>query len=146
MGGTALVEAHAERRDVAGCGLVHVVPDTRDAGGDVRGVKFAPPRAALVGGEVREGGVTGPDLADVGIPAVGAAQHVAFLCLVVDPVAGVPFDAGVHDGREAEAVVGEFGDHRVWIGEEFVVPGEDPVAIHVLNVQPQPIAWDFIAA
>ena len=48
VGVASLVEAHGRWVDVAGGGLVHVVPDAGQAGLDVGGVELPPPRACLL--------------------------------------------------------------------------------------------------
>src|SRR5690349_14419770 len=73
----AAVEAHPVGRDHAGRRLVHVVPDAGDPGLHVARVQLAPPAARLLGREVRERRAPRPDLADVDVAALGAAQHVA---------------------------------------------------------------------
>ena len=84
---------------------------------DVRGVERAPPRARLGRREVREGGVARPDLADVGVAALGAAEDVLLEAVVVDRVARVVLDARVDDRDGPEALVRQALEHARRVGE-----------------------------
>ena len=134
------VEAHPLRRVPAGGGLVHVIPDAREARLHVGRVELAPPGARLLGDEVGERGVAGPDLADVDVAALGAAEHVALDRLVEDPVARLVLDAGIDDRDDLEAVLAEPREHGRRVGEGLLVPREDAVAVHVLDVEPERVA------
>ncbi len=146
MRGVAAVEPHAAWGDGACRGLVHVVPNAREARPHVLGVELAPPRARLLSDEVRERRVAGPHLADVDVAAFGATQDVALERLVEHPVPGLVLDARVDDRDDSEAVVAEAPEHADGVGEPVRVPGEDAVAVHVLDIEPQHVARDGVVA
>jgi hypothetical protein len=66
--------------------------------------------------------------------------------LVEHPVPGLLFDAWVDDGDDLEPLLVESPQHPVDVGEGLLVPGEDAVAVHVLDVQPQAVARDLATA
>src|SRR6478609_1406613 len=144
--GAPLVEEHRLRGDPARRGLVHVVPDARQPRLDVRGVERAPPRPRLRRREVREDGVARPDLADVGVAALGAAEDVLLEAVVVDRVARVVLDARVDDRDGPEALVRQALEHGRRIGVALRVPREDAVAVHVVDVEPDGVARELVVA
>ena len=136
----SVVEPHPVRRDGARRRFVHVVPDPGDARGDVRRVELAPPVARLLRREVRERGVPRPHVADEHVAAVGAAQQVPLHRVGVDRPVGVGLQPRVDDRDQPRAALGEVGGQRTRVGELRGVPGEDPEATHVVDVEPVHVA------
>ena len=64
--------------------------------------------------------------------------------VVVDPVAGVLLNVGIHDGDELAAVSSEALSHSDAVGELAGVPGEVLFPVCVLNVEPHHIHWDVM--
>src|SRR5579883_3015797 len=60
--------------------------------------------------------------------------------LLVDPVAGIGPHHGVDDRDGMEALLAEIGHHTLGIGEPCLVPGEDAIAVHEVNVEKDAIA------
>ena len=139
-------EQHAVGRDVARGGLVHVVPDSGDPRGHVRRVQLAPPGSRGLGREVGKDRVPGPHLPDVAAASRRAAEDVTLQPLVVDPVAGVVLDAWIDDGDDLEPRLVEALQHAGSIGKALVVPREDPVLVHVVDVEPQGVARNVVRA
>ncbi len=116
-------------------GLVHVVPETRDAFVQVLFVERAEPLARLRVGEVGEGADAGPH-ARVQLAPVGVLDEVpARLSLFVREVVRVNLDAGVDDDDGAEAFGAQVGDQLRGVGEVLAVPREDAEAVHVVDVE-----------
>src|SRR5205085_10183524 len=85
--------------------------------------------------EVGEGARAGPD-GRVKLRAVGVLHEVAAgLPLLVGVVVRVNLDAGVDDDDDAEAGGFQVCDHLRGVWEARLVPGEDAVAVHVVNVE-----------
>jgi hypothetical protein len=74
------------------------------------------------------------------------AEQVAPAALDVGVVVRVHLHARVHDGDHVEAPSSKLRDERAGVGEAFVVPGEDPVAVHVVYVEVEGVAGDVALA
>jgi hypothetical protein len=85
-------------------------------------------------------------LADVDVSALGPAEDVPLQTGVEDRIARVVLDAGVDDRDHPESLLGKPFEHSARVGEQVRVPGEDPVAVHVLDVQPEHVAGDVVVA
>ena len=122
--------------------LVHVAPDAGHPGIGEDPLVLAPPLARLGVGEVGEGAHAGPDGVVVLLPVPRLAVQILLPAVGVDGVVLVHLHAGVHDGDDAEALLPEVGDEALRVGEAVLVPGEDPVAVHVVDVEVDHVARD----
>src|SRR4029450_618446 len=108
------------------------------------GVEFAPPGARLLCHEVWERCIARPHLADVEVASFGAAEHVTLDGLIEDRVARVELHTGVDDRDHPEALLVKSFEHAGRIGKPVGIPGENAIAVHVLDVEPYGIAWDVV--
>ena len=128
-------------------GLVHVVPEAGYAVVDEVFVEGAEPGAGGGLGEVGEDGGAGPDGAYV-VLAVEFDELVAGDAAVVGVVAlvGGVGDVEVGDDDGVEVLVGEFVDHAGEVGEGGGVDGEGAVLVLVVDVEPDAVGGDLVAA
>src|SRR5215212_4504991 len=122
--------------------LVHVAPDPCHSCVGENTLVLAPPLARLGVGEVREGAHAGPDGIVVLIPIARLAVQVFVPAICIDGVVLVHFHSGVYDSNDAKALLAEVGDQTLRVGEAVPVPGEDPVAVHVVDVEVDDVAGD----
>src|SRR5919112_2244318 len=134
------LERHKERR------LVHVAPDPGHSRIEERPVVLAPPLSRLGVREVRERADPRPHDVMVLFPLACFAVEVPLATFYVDRIVIVDLDAGVYDGDEVEALFSEFGYELLRLGEAFLVPGKDAVAVHVVNVEVEGVARDVALA
>src|SRR6478735_11261046 len=73
---TVAIEAHLEGRHLTRRGLVHVVPNTGNTGGDVARIELTPPSAGLWLAKVREGRPARPNLADIQVACLRLAERI----------------------------------------------------------------------
>ncbi len=140
------VAAGAGDKDVGERWLVHIVPDAREPRVEQRAMALAPPRAHIGAAEVGEDAGARPD-----IPgeerAIGSADEVVARHAIREGLVGrVGLHAGVNDRDDLEALRAQIGEQRLWLRETGGMPGEDAVAIHIVNIKPEVVAGDCAAA
>ncbi len=109
----------------------------------MRTLWFSPHHSLRLGvGEVREGADAGPDGVVVLLALARLAVEVPLAALDVDGVILVGLHPGVDDGDDAETLFAQVGDQTLRVGEAFLVPGEDAIAVHVVDVQVDHVARD----
>ena len=106
------------------------------------------PHHARVRGLVKSGKAQMPGPDDVAVLlARGVLQkRSALAALEIDLVAGVDLHARVDNRDHPEALVAERRDQPRGIREAFVVPREDAVAVHVVDVEVEHVAGDAARA
>uniref|UniRef100_A0A182VLH5 Uncharacterized protein n=1 Tax=Anopheles merus TaxID=30066 RepID=A0A182VLH5_ANOME len=142
-----VVLQHRHLRPVKDGRLVHVVPDAD------RVRLLAEVRQQILVGVVAPGvrveevhiaGRAGP--APAFVVAAILVLHVQALvgALVVEEVAAVPLDVRIDDDRQVAPEPGQVADHLDRMGELVMVPGEVPLAVRVLDVQPHRVHRDVV--
>src|SRR5207247_2639731 len=105
-----------------------------------------PPFARFGICEVRIDGVAGPDAADVG-PAIGLRHpYTLRRALVVNRIPWIVFNAGIDDGDCMEAIGVKIVHELFGIGKPARAPGEAAVAVHVVDVEIDYVAWNVFVA
>src|SRR5215203_2396719 len=122
--------------------LVHVAPDPGNPGIGKNPLVLSPPLARLGVGEVGEGAHAWPNDVVVLLALARLAVKIPLPSLGVYGVVLVHLHAGIDDGDHPEALLPQVGDQAPRVGEAVLVPGEDPVALHVVDVQVDNIARD----
>ena len=126
--------------------LVHVVPDAVDVVRHELLVQTGPPLADLLVEVVGEHTHARPDLARVGLSLGVLDPHIVLGARVVDEVSLFPLHAGVDHPDVAEADRVEVVVEPLGIGELLIIKGENPVAVHVIDVHPDDIGGQLAAA
>src|SRR5579885_334831 len=122
--------------------LVHIVPDATHTRVDEGLLHVTPPLAHLWPSVIGKDCVIRPDVAveDCAVSAVN--KHVFFHAFPVDLVIGIGLHARVDNGYNLETGACQISGHGAWIAEALWIPGEDAVAVHVVDVQVNGIARD----
>ncbi len=121
-------------------GLVHVVPPPADAGRSETGVLIPPPPPYRSTCEIREDTHSRPDFSGIE-GAIGVMEKgVRGQSRTEDGVRAVKFDAGVHDHDCAKPLRTQVPDQSRRVGEGRRVPGENAIAVHVVDVEVENIA------
>ena len=128
----------------AGSSMSHQTPAT--PGVEQRAVVVAPPGARVGVREVGERAHARPDRVAVLVAVDRLAEQAALAPLGVDRIALVDLHARVDDRDRPEALLGELGDQPGRVGVALGVPGEDAVAVHVLDVEVEAVAGDVALA
>ena len=130
------VVRHEHRR------LVHVAPHARDARVHQPRMQGAPPLPRCGVREIRERTQTRPH----DVPVLGAvprqAEEPALAARDVDRIRLVDLHARIGDHHDAEPLGAQLVDQPGRVREPLRVPGEDPVAVHVVDVQVEHVARD----
>ena len=99
------------------------------------------PTTAGLGLEVRKRADPGHGIV-VLLPRARLAEQVTRPPFRVDGVVLVHLHAGVHYGHDAEALFRQVRGELLGIWETFFIPGEDSVAVHVVDVEVDDVARD----
>ncbi len=146
VGKPAVPEEHPLGRHIPRGRLVHVVPDAGDSGTDMLGVQPPPPRPGLRQREIGKDRPARPNLAHIRT-ALGVQTHQPVpQGIVIHRVAGLLLDPRVNDGDELEFFLGQIFHQARRIREFFPVPCEDTESVHVINVDPENVAGQPLAA
>ena len=133
----AAVPAHRHRIFVASCRFVHVVPNASETAANVLRVQRAPPVASIRVCEVGERRVARPNLTDVNLTVLFEREHALLEPVVINLVARVLFYTRVDDGDDLHPEFTQTRKHCGSIRVKLFVPGENSIAVHVVNVEPQ---------
>ena len=131
------VKAHSHWIDFAGGWLIHVIPNAGQAALDMLGVQLTPPGTRFLVSKVGERGVARPNLTDVCVTALGDCEHLILEAVVINLVARVLLHTGVNDGDHAHALRLQTLEHCWRVRVALFIPGENSVAIHVIDVEPE---------
>jgi len=135
------VERLVRPREVRG--LVHVVPDPSHPLVDQCLLLLPPPRPGLCVEEVREPRLSRPDLAEVvGLPIRSLHESVHFPATLKDTKLRVILHPRVDDRDHLESLAAELAYQCSGAGERLA-EREDPVAIHVVDVEVQDVAREL---
>ena len=137
---------HGGRRDIEHRRLVHVIPDAGETGGAKSRDLIGPPRPRARPGEVGEHRGPGPYRTDEQGSIGPVHEDVPRHAVVVHGVAGIPLHARIDDRHGGEPSAIEIGEQLVGSREAVVVPGKDPVFLHVVNVEPHRVGGNAAAA
>jgi hypothetical protein len=74
------------------------------------------------------------------------AVEVSLTTLCVDGVVLVYLYARINDGDDVKAPFSKLGHELLWMGEAFFIPGEDAVAVHVVDVEVEGVTRDVALA
>ena len=127
-------------------GFVHVVPETGDAFVERLLVQRAPPRARLRIGEIGKRADAGPDFLVQFLAGRVAHIDARVAPAAVDRIVGIELHSGIDDRHRMEAVAAQIGEHLLRLGEGLRVPGEDAVAVHVVDVEMDHVGRDLLFA
>ncbi len=142
------VVRHCLVRNVEDRRLVHIIPKSCNPVRDELLVQRSPPLPGLRPGKVRKHGGTRPDL-----PGVNAAIRVLHKLIACAtgivrriPNVGLLGDVQVGDDDKFEILAAEILHHPGEVRIRLVVDRERPVLMLKINVQPEHVAWNAVAA
>ncbi len=140
------VQRHRMVRAVKDARLVHVVPDAVDALGHERPVQPGPPGARLRPRVIREIARPRPHFTRVPAARRLVDPVVARRALIAHKVPGLRLHAGVDHPRRVIPHRVQIVVQRQRIGEAGRIEREDPVPVHVVDVEPDHVARNIAAA